>query len=340
MVLATIVDVAERKRAEQRMRESEMRFRATFETAAVGIAHVARGGRWLRANARLCEILGYSEVELRGLTLGALTHPDDLDPDIEHAARVLRGELETYSLEKRFVRQDGSPVWVYQTVSLVRDQPGEPDYFIAVIEDITTRREVQEHLETALAVKDEFLGLVSHQLRTPMTVILGMSRLLASGEDEPARIRELANDIARSADTLNDLIEGMLLLARLQYDEDPSREPLLLHRAADVVVQRQRARDPSREYALVVETSDTLVEGQGTWLQQAIANLVDNAAKHSTAGRPVRIVIESEGEEVTLRVLDEGEGIPKEQLDSLFEPFYRYSSSRQAPGTGLGLTIV
>ena len=98
------------------LKENEERFRATFEQAAVGIAHVALDGRWLRVNQKLCDIVGYSKEELLQKTFQDITHPDDLDADQEFVRQVLAEEIKTYSTEKRYIRKDGSPVWINLTV--------------------------------------------------------------------------------------------------------------------------------------------------------------------------------------------------------------------------------
>jgi PAS domain S-box-containing protein len=121
----------------------ETRFEATFEQAAVGLALVGLDGRWLRVNHKLCEIVGYDRAELLGLTFQAITHPDDLAPDLEYVRRLLAGDIANYSMEKRYLRKDASPVWIKLTVSLVRNRDGSPDYFISVLEDIQTRREAE-----------------------------------------------------------------------------------------------------------------------------------------------------------------------------------------------------
>ncbi|MBV9452918.1 MAG: PAS domain S-box protein, partial [Rubrobacter sp.] len=137
-------DVTEHKQAEQALRESEERFRGTFEQATVGIAHVAIDGHWLWVNPRLCDIVGYEKEELLGLSFQDITHPDDLETDREGTRRLLTGEIETYSREKRYFRKDGSTVWIYLTVSLMRSPSCEPRYFISVTEDITERKRAEE----------------------------------------------------------------------------------------------------------------------------------------------------------------------------------------------------
>jgi PAS domain S-box-containing protein len=135
-----------RTRAERTLRESEERFRATFEQAAVGVAHVAFDGSWLRVNQKLCEIVGYTRAELLKRTFQDITHPDDLEVDLEHLGRLQSGEISRYSLEKRYFRKAGSMVWIDLTVSLVRAASGEPEYFIAILEDITERKRAGEAL--------------------------------------------------------------------------------------------------------------------------------------------------------------------------------------------------
>ncbi len=140
-------EIEAHKRTESALRESEARFRATFENAAVGIAHVAPDGRWLQVNAVLCALTGYSREELLARTFGDITHPGDLQKDLSLAASLLEGEIDHYALEKRYVRKDGRSVWALLTVSLVRTPGGEPAYFISVVDDITDRKRTEAALE-------------------------------------------------------------------------------------------------------------------------------------------------------------------------------------------------
>lgn len=121
-------------------------FEATFEQAAVGIALVAPDGRWLRVNRKLSEIVGYAPHELLERRFQDITHPDDLNTDLGQVRRMLAREIDTYTLEKRYVRKDGSIVWANLTVTLVWTPDGEPDHFISVVEDISVRKAA----ETAL----------------------------------------------------------------------------------------------------------------------------------------------------------------------------------------------
>ncbi|AFZ12130.1 multi-sensor signal transduction histidine kinase [Crinalium epipsammum PCC 9333] len=122
------------------LNESEQRFRATFNQAAVGIAHLGLNGQWLMVNQKLCEIVGYTQEELLQLTFQDITYSEDLDTDLEYVRQVLADQIQTYSMEKRYICKKGSVIWINLTVSLVRELTGEPKYFIAVIEDINQRK--------------------------------------------------------------------------------------------------------------------------------------------------------------------------------------------------------
>lgn len=136
---------------EQALRQSEELYRTTFEQAGVGVAHLSPEGRWLRVNRKLCEIVGYSEMELLNLTFQQITEPNDLIVDMALTEKVLRGELQTFSLEKRYIRKDKSLVWVNLTVSGVRESDGKLKYFISLVEDISQRKQIEEQLRESQA---------------------------------------------------------------------------------------------------------------------------------------------------------------------------------------------
>jgi formate hydrogenlyase transcriptional activator len=151
-VFGASIDVTDRKRKETALRDSEEINRATFEQAAVGIAHVRVDGSWLRVNDKLCDILGYTRAELvGGMTFQDLTYHDDLASDLEFVREMLAGRRMTYSMEKRYVRRNRSVIWVNLTVSLVRDDAGQPRHFISIVEEITDRKRTEEQLRVALA---------------------------------------------------------------------------------------------------------------------------------------------------------------------------------------------
>src|ERR671916_73775 len=175
-------DITERRRFEEILRESEERFRATFEHAAVGAAQVGIDGRWLRVNRRLCEIVGYTHDEMLGMTFQDITHPNDLEEDLERTQRVLAGELDTYTIEKRYVKKDDSEVWVNLTVSLVRDHSGEPRYFIAVVENISERKKAEEERDLLL-VKEQLARAEAVAARQRLALLAAAGPTLSTSLD-------------------------------------------------------------------------------------------------------------------------------------------------------------
>jgi len=140
--------------------EREERFGATFEQAAVGVAHVSPDGKFLRLNQKFCDIVGYSQEEMLALTFQDITHSDDLDVDLEYVRQVLAREIENYSMDKRYLRKDGSIVWVSLTVSLVFDKEGNPKYFVSVIQDISERKKAEEALRQSRDFLEHLISAV------------------------------------------------------------------------------------------------------------------------------------------------------------------------------------
>lgn len=154
LALITLGSLLRHSRAQSQalaaLEESEERFRATFDQAAVGVAHVATDGRWLRVNRRLCGILGYSREELLQMRFHDVTHPDDLAPDLALLRELVAGRIPHYQMEKRYVRKDGAIVWIGLTVSMVRAAATAESYFISVVEDIGERKRAEEALREAM----------------------------------------------------------------------------------------------------------------------------------------------------------------------------------------------
>lgn len=142
--------------ATRQLQASEQLFSSTFNQAAVGMAHVGLDGSWQLVNQKLCEIVGYSAEELSTKTFQDITYSDDLATDLGYVQQVLNGEIQTYSLEKRYINKHGSLIWVNLTVSLLRDETGQPQNFISVVEDISDRKAT----ELKLCDRENLLNLL------------------------------------------------------------------------------------------------------------------------------------------------------------------------------------
>jgi PAS domain S-box-containing protein len=139
-ITGMLLDITERKNAEELLNLSEEKFKNSFHHSPIGIALISPDGKWLKVNNATCEIIGYSEEELLTKTFQDITHPDDLEEDLNYVNQVLKGEITTYTMEKRYFHKNGSIIWVSLSVSLVNDKKGAPLYFISHIKNITERR--------------------------------------------------------------------------------------------------------------------------------------------------------------------------------------------------------
>lgn len=174
--IGAVADVTERKSSEEALRQSEERFRGAFDSAPVGVALVGIDRRYLRVNAALCDMLGYAEEELLAKTSIEITHPDDLERSRVRTGRLLAGEPDAGTLEKRYFRSDGRVVWVLSSVSLVRDSEGNPSHFVSLFQDVTARREAEEALkerEHRYRRQARELSLL-HRVRTALAHEIGL----------------------------------------------------------------------------------------------------------------------------------------------------------------------
>ena len=335
--------------------QSEERFRRAFDDAATGMALVAPDGRFLQVNRSLCELVGYHETDLLGMTFQQLTHPDDLAIDLAHVADALAGRIETYQLEKRYLRRDGHPIWAILGVSLVRDAAGRPVHFVSQIQDITGRREVEDALrqasaaaEAASRAKSEFLANMSHEIRTPMNGILGMTDLILETDLNPDQ-RESLELVKSSADALLTVINDILDFSKIEagkLDIDPI--PFSLRDVVGDTLRALAVRAHSKGLELTCDVRQDvpdLVTGDAHRLRQVLTNLVGNAVKFTDHGELVvradRVPGNGEAIRVRFAVTDTGIGIPPEKLTAVFQPFTQAdgSTTRKYGGTGLGLTI-
>ncbi|WP_437592840.1 PAS domain S-box protein [Sorangium sp. So ce1000] len=341
-VVASFHDITERKRSEAELRRSEERFRATFNQAAVGIGHVSAEGRWLRLNEKFCELLGYSHEEMTDLTFQQLTYPPDLPADLENLRRILSGEVQTTSREKRYVRKGGELIWVKVTISLVRDDSGAPAYFIVIAEDVTDRKHVEE-------TRHEFLTIASHELKTPLTPVIlrvqALRRMYRRIDGQPPTAEEVIpklEAVEALLDRLNRLVDELLDISQITAGPMTiaPKEVDLGALLRDILGGGQAALLRRAACPLTVEAPSAL---SGYWdplrLEQIITNLLSNASKYG-CGKPVAVALEASGDTARFTVRDHGIGIAPADHERIFGCFQRATTSRHYSGFGVGLWIV
>ncbi|WP_026604051.1 ATP-binding protein [Methylomonas sp. 11b] len=349
-----------RERNAASLNESEARFEATFEQAAVGIALVAPDGRWLRVNRKLCEIVAYSHDELSKLSFQDITHPDDLDTDLAYLRQLLAGEISTYSMEKRYIRKGGELLWINLTVALVRNADASPNYFISVIEDIADRKLAEEEirrlnndLEQRVASRtaelsaanrelDSFAYAVSHDLRAPLRAMSGFSQALAEdyGDQLPDEAQVFLKQIEIASNKMSELIDGLLQLSRttrgvLELDR------IDLSALAERVLADLQREQPERRVMTQVQAG-MAVSGDRRMIEALIRNLLENAWKYTanTTQASIRFYTEQVGGATRFCIADNGAGFDMAHAGRLFQPFQRLHRQEEFPGIGIGLATV
>jgi len=367
-VFAAARDITEAKRAQAALRESEERLRALFDTAPVGIGEVSLSGELVRINSRFCQIIGYTADELQSLILQDvahpaqdITHPDDRDADLANGQRLVSGEIDRYSLQKRYLRKGGGVVWVEVDRIMVRDLDGNPLTTIGTVRDITAQREAEAEvraltvglearvqqrtadLERANKNLEAFTYSVSHDLRAPLRGLSGFSEALleeySDGLGETGR--GYAGRIQAASERMATLIDDLLHLSRVSR-EGMNLGPVDLSAEVTAIAGELRSREPGRRVRFAVQDG-VWVNADRTLIRTVVQNLVENAWKFTSRRDNATIefgttTVEEAGGCCYVR--DNGVGFDSAYAGKLFQPFQRLHTVGEFPGTGIGLASV
>ena len=346
-------EVAERKHAEEKLRESEERFRATFEQAAVGIAHVDVGGRFLRVNDKLCEITGFSREELLGFTFADLTLPEDSAGDDEARRAMLAGSQRLYAAEKRYRRKGGGTTWVNIVTTLARDRGDRSRYFITVVVDITGRKLLEEQFRQSQKMEavGRLAGGVAHDFNNLLTVIFGCTDQMITLPGVDAQVQEAAETINEAGERAADLTAKLLGFSRQTILQPKVIDLNAAINATASLLRRMIGEDVVLSTSLDPGLSRVRIDP--VQLDQVLMNLAVNARDAMPRGgrlaiETANVTIGAEqadlhpdcatGPHVVLRISDTGSGMAPEILERIFEPFF--TTKEAGKGTGLGLAMV
>ncbi|MDZ8066811.1 MAG: PAS domain S-box protein [Nostoc sp. DedQUE08] len=367
------IEARERNVVQEALRQSEAQFRAIFERSSIGIGLIDMKGQIVDTNLALCEILGYSREELYGKSFTDYisieredlklykqlmsgirtdlkrTSRDGLQPPKHQKQLVERHRIE---IERCCQHQNGNLLWTHISVSVIPGSNGKPEFFLAMIEDITERKQTelklrasQEAAEAANRAKTEFLATMSHELRTPLNAIMGLSQLLQ--QEIVGSLNEKQNEyvscIYSSGEHLLAVINDILDLSKVEA----GKEDLLLSSLSVVDIcnyaiwtVRDRASEKGLQLTHEIDQEADICIADERRIKQMLLNLLTNAIKFTPAGE-VSLVVKKVPQGITFTVSDTGIGIDSSQFQFLFEPFKQLDSrlNRQYEGTGLGLAL-
>ena len=325
--VATLTDAARVADEAEAVRASEARFRALLEAEPNAIMSVDAAGliRWCTKTA--AELFQLPDAELVGRRL------DDVVAPVTNARSSTGSSAAVLRYEATGRRHDGDtfPAEVARTPFTF---DGEPSHMV-VVTDVTWRQEAD-------AMRDRFIDVLSHELRTPVTSIFGGTQVLLSRGASLAEStrNELVADVSGEADRLQRMIENLLILARVERGADVLEvSPVLLHRLLPEVIAREMAMWPGIELHSDVPVSIPLVSGDEPSIALVIRNLLSNAAKYAGASATVRITVTDGPETVSVRVEDDGPGIAPDEAEQLFALYFRSDAASPAPGSGIGLFV-
>ncbi|MGD0375077.1 MAG: PAS domain S-box protein [Streptosporangiaceae bacterium] len=360
-VFAAARDVTENKRAQAALRESEGRLRALFDNAPVGIDELTASGDLLRANPCFCAIVGYSADELRGMRLQDISHPGDLDADLAGLQRLLSGEIDTYSMDKRYLRNDGGVVWAEVNRAAVRNQDGKELRLIGVVRDVTAQHRAEAEvralnadlearvqqrtadLERANKNLAAFTYSVSHDLRAPLRALSGFSEALLEdcGDQLDETGRGYAGRIQAASERMATLIDDLLHLSRVSRAE-MNRTPVDLSAEVASIADELQSAEPGRRVRFAIQGG---VSGNAdrALIRSVVQNLVENAWKFTARREDATIefgTTTADDAGVCYFVRDNGAGFDPAYAGKLFQPFQRLHTASEFPGTGIGLASV
>ncbi|MEC4983435.1 MAG: PAS domain S-box protein [Oscillatoria sp. PMC 1068.18] len=352
-----LLDVTARKLSEQALSRSEAKFRRLFESNIIGVIFPDLQGKIYDANDAFLAMVGYTKTDLEAgkLHWQKMTPPEYAELDRQKVTEIATTGVCT-PFEKEYFRRDGTRIAVLLAGALLESSKEKTVCFVI---DLTERKQAEaereillarekvarEEAEAANRVKDEFLAVLSHELRTPMNSILGWSKLLQRKQFNEATTAKALETIARNAQIQNRLIEDLLEVSRILRGKltlNAAQVSLKLIIEAAIETVRLAAEAKSIQILTDLETGVGQIKGDPNRLQQVIWNLLSNAVKFTPEGGKIEVRLHQQQRQARIEVQDTGEGIAPEFLPFLFEYFRQENSSttRSFGGLGLGLAIV
>lgn len=360
-IYGTVRNIDQYKNAVLKMEESDRLFRLLFNNVLMGAIMVNLKGEYMVTNKAAQNILGYSEEEMKHLSIMKVTHPDDLETDRHMFENLITGEYDSFQLQKRYISKKGSTVYCNLTASAIKDREGNIIAVIGLLEDITEQRKAESALrelnrDLEFKIRDRtrdledtnkemeaFSYMISHDLNTPLRSIDIFSDLLTRKHidqlDEKAL--EYLKLIRSGASEMRKLLDDLLEFFKVRSSKIKT-ELVDIEALINQVIAEEVAINPDKKVQTKINGTLPKLLADGNLLQHAFSNLLSNSFKYSKPGKPLKLSVtaKNNGKEYTLAFTDNGIGFEPKYNDRVFKPFERLVSSSQYPGSGLGLAIV
>lgn len=299
--------------------------------------------RWIEVNDRMCEIVGYSREELLGFVWTDATCPSDIKPYLELIQEIKSSKRDQYSAEKKYVGKGGIINFVEVFVGCVRDKDGDPEYYVALVQDISERKKLEEDRIQLDQMKTDFLSTAAHELRTPLTSIRGFSELMKTKDNlSKDKIKEYAKSINEESEALANIIDDLLDISKIEARKGFALTMKLsnLINCINEEIGLFNHNDSGHEFPVEIlgDPHDVLMDSEK--VRQIFKNLYSNSIKYSESGCKITTKIEFKDEEVLVSISDKGKGMTSDQVEHIFDKFYRAEEVKNIQGTGLGMSIV
>ena len=334
-VVALARDITERKRVEEALRLSEANYRILVESSPDGVLSVDPWLHIIDCNGGVCRLLGYTREDLKGKDFRELLTNVGKGESLDYYAQLIeKGLLEN---EFELIRRDGHTVPVWAKIVGLYNRDRELDQIVIYIRDIAERKRVEQ-------LKDEFIGLVSHELRSPLTVIMGAVNTVLSEGSRLTRdeTRLLLQDAAWETESLSHILGNLLELSRVRADRlILSMEPVDVRDVVRDAVDKVKRQSTTHRFAIDFPRGLPLVNADRLRLERILHNLLENAIKYSPEGSRIQVSAREDDNNLLIGVSDEGVGISLHDQSKLFGPFQRLEEQRLSgtKGVGLGLLV-
>ena len=334
-LLGATRDISQRKVMEDALRLSEDKYRTLVEASPDGVLSIDGRGIITDCNTGLCRMLGYERKQLCGREARSLGTKKDLDAVAYYRAHLSQGEY--MEVETEILRHDGQPLPIWAKLVRLAEPSTADIQTIIYFRDIADRRKIDE-------MKDEFVGLVSHELRSPLTVIIGA---LHTAISEGPRLsqketRQLLEDAVAEAEQLSHLVGNLLELSRAQANRLFLHvEPINMPKAVHKVIASVERQSPKHKFTVDLPKKLPPVSADQLRLERILYNLLENSVKYSPEGSQITVSAKREAGHLVVSVTDQGPGISKEDQAKLFKPFQQLGDPMldHTKGAGLGLLV-